>query len=435
MKSSVVLLIFIMSVFSEDVFATGYEKPILWSGKYGAMGGASVSSVAGPEALAFNPAGLADTQGREAELAVSPDFLRKKGPIYPAADSVTMTKGGEELWGKSGVTYPFALLGATKVTDRLGVGFGFFSTAGGGGAFGDLNYGDAFTALHPESSATLSFGDLSIGAGYRVLPGLRVGVAWRTAVAIGDGKFAMPQLNESGSVVAVSAFHLADMSDKNFTGFRLGAQYTPESGTWGVGANFRSGVKHTLTGTSSGQRQVLGSSDVTNLTGGNITVETELPWQLALGGHADFGLWRVLSEYDFTKYTNTKTITYSGDSIGGFPPSALTQQLGWVNLHTIRLGTEYSISPSSALRAGYTISSQVTPSDRANYGCVPPGLSHTVTIGGGTHFLKNDALSTDVGLDLSESKGTASNTTVPGNLDGTYLLLAATLHTSVSYRF
>ncbi len=407
-----------------EVFASGFDKPVLWSGRYGGMGGASVSMVEGPESLAFNPAGLATQSDSEISLAVSPFITQRECPVVT------------DRWSKTGVVFPGGVLYSRQVQKGLGVGAGVFASGGGANDLGNVDFGSLFPTLHPAMDTKFQFLEFSLGAGYELAPGIRLGLAWRMMMAQADLHVAVPVYSAaSGGTDTLYAYSFEKLSGTYFGAFRLGAQYEPESKKWGAGASLRSSVPLHITGNSSGQSQDSGSSTINSLTGGKIGLETSYPWQLAVGVHyAATDQWKLIAEYDFTHYAAVDRFIYSGDPVGGVDPANFTVQTNWMNLSSVRLGTEYAIpSDDLVLRAGFIFQSQVTPTDRASFITLPPGTGQGYTFGIGKHAMDN-RLALDLALDYSRISGDAKNSQ-PGFTDGHYAGYAATLHTSATYHF
>jgi hypothetical protein len=62
------VLLAVLTISGNPALAAGFEKSVLWSGKWTALGGAAASSVSGPDALYFNPAGLGGSTGLQINL-------------------------------------------------------------------------------------------------------------------------------------------------------------------------------------------------------------------------------------------------------------------------------------------------------------------------------------------------------------------------------
>jgi long-subunit fatty acid transport protein len=414
--------------------ATGFEKPIVLSGRYGGLGGAAISGVEGAEALVFNPAGLARSAAVEVELATSPFVSRKAGPVQPEPGS--LTRGSSNTWGASVLAAPGGAFASARLREDLGVGVGFFAVAGGGGKYGNVDPGPAFPSLRPELSGGLAFNELSVGAGYEPVPGLRFGAAWRVTFVQAFNRGAVPVASGAAGPVpdTLYALQLEDLSATQATGFRLGVQLEPEGARWGLGAGLRTKVGFTATGRSSAVAERAGSPDVTPIAGGKVTLRSSLPWQAGVGGHVRVTkALQLVAQYELTRSSDVRELRYGGDAIGVLDPAALTIPVEWKDMHTFRAGVEYAGFALAALRAGYALSTQVTPTDRASYGGVPPGPSHTFTVGAGHQFLRK-AFAIDAALDVSRDAGPGRGST-PGFLDGDYQLWAVTAHTALAYRW
>src|SRR5436305_1800620 len=78
---------------SQLVFAAGFEKGIMWSGKYSGIGNAAASSVHGAESLYFNPAGLPSGSGMaEVSGNFSPTLPKFTGQLGNTTFSVPVTE-------------------------------------------------------------------------------------------------------------------------------------------------------------------------------------------------------------------------------------------------------------------------------------------------------------------------------------------------------
>ena len=343
-------------ILMNEVGASGFDKPVIWSGRAGGLGGASVSFINGPESLAYNPAGLATAKSSEVTLALSPFLTQRESPVVT------------DTWSKTSFVVPGGILYSHQIQEGLGIGAGVYASGGGANDLGNVNFGSLFPTLHPQLDTQFQFLEFSVGAGYELLPGLRIGAAWRILMAQASLHLAAPvDLNNDGVPDVLTAYSFENLKDTNWAGFRLGAQYEPESKCWGLGATYRSAVKLRTTGTASGQSQSSGSSTITLLTGGSITLATQYPWSFAAGGHIKFAQnWKWITEYSYTHYSSVDRFMYSGDAVGGVNASAFTTQTNWMNLYAVRLGAEYLPAPDAwAFRAGWAILTQVTPNDRA----------------------------------------------------------------------
>jgi hypothetical protein len=246
-------------------------------------------------------------------------------------------------------------------------------------------------------------------------------------------------------------------------------QYAPEGANWATGLNVRTPIKFNLKGTASGSVQYMGggalaaanalNADAKALTGGAAEVASQLPTQVALGGHWDVADKQVglFFEYVWTNYAAIKSIDVTGNittpadvvnsaqqtalgSTGAALGGALNNKTSalpdfataWFDQSQIRLATELRYVDNWPIRVGYVITSQVVPGGNARATFSSPGLGHTFTLGTGTKFLQEK-----MGVDLAFEYSTASGKSV-GSAQakaGTYKTQAVDLHAGVSYLF
>jgi|GEM_PF-507896 len=449
-------------------WGAGFEKSVSWSGKHVGVGGAAVSRVQGAESLFFNPAGLAGAPGIDLSANFSPTFTKAEGPLVENSKSVAGTQQFSPVFG---------LLSSYAVTPDLGAGVGVFVTGGTKAVYEGVDYSglnSEFT-IKGNAKSDLSLIEISPGVGYRLADGLKVGAAWRVSLVKGafssaqatDLKTVNPALPD-GSYLAQSV-NVDGLSGQAYSGFRVGAQWAPEGANWGLGLNVRTPIKFTLKGTSSGTVQYRGggalaagnalNADVKNLTGAAADVSSQLPTQVALGGHWDVADRKVglFFEYVWTNYSAVKSIaiassvTTPSDVINDAQKTALGatgQALGaalndktsalpdfataWFDQNQIRLGSEFRYIENWPLRVGYVLTSQVVPGGNARATFSSPGLGHTFAFGTGSLFADNK-----LGFDVSFEYSLASGSSV-GSAQakaGDYKTRALGIHTGLAYAF
>lgn len=64
---------------SLGVYSAGFEKTVMWGGRWSGLAGAAVSAVEGGDSLFYNPAGLVQGNGHEVSLNYSPLLTRTTG--------------------------------------------------------------------------------------------------------------------------------------------------------------------------------------------------------------------------------------------------------------------------------------------------------------------------------------------------------------------
>jgi hypothetical protein len=216
---------------SNAAVAAGFEKSLFWSASSASQGGAVVGSVKGADALFFNPAGLAASGATSTEVSInfSPTFSKFHGtnPLH----------GAGSIDGKSGFSPVGAALVSHKLTDKAGLGFGYYVSGGSKAKYEGLDYSSTDPAalaplfaagnISPTVETNLAVTEFSLGGAYEVAPGLRIGAAWRPTMVAADfstvSAGANPAPLPAGQYVA--NVHIRDISKTRWNGYRVGVQY------------------------------------------------------------------------------------------------------------------------------------------------------------------------------------------------------------------
>ncbi len=390
---------------SNTVFAAGFEKSILWSGKYAGQGNAAVSSATGAEALYFNPAGLAGSKGSEVTLNVSPTSSQFKGPLV-TNDTV--------LDGKRTLSPSFGALGTYAINESISVGVGAYVGAGANAAYENVAGTGGTADLIKTELTSLEY---SVGVGYKILPGLKFGAAWRYSSVSGN----FFTLNSTGA----AHIKLSDLKGNNSKGYRFGLQYAPENANWGVGASYRSSVDFNLDGSLSAT--LLSNGAAVPASGTTSTASAQLPEAVSVGGHYNLNSEMTAAlEYVWTHYGKVQNIVLGGTVGGADLPDLNTS---YKNQTNIRAGFSWHPAGDWTWRAGYVYTSQVTPADRATATLTPPGVAHSVTLG------TSKVLTSSMELNAAGEYTTVSGAGSAPAKTGDYSATALALHTGVSYRF
>jgi hypothetical protein len=407
-------------VVSSSAMAAGFEKSLTWSAKSAAQGGAVVGSVAGAEALYFNPAGLAESSTKgEISGNFSPTFSQFQG-VNPFS-----TAGS--IKGKTGFSPVFGLVASFKPMPKLGIGVGYYVSGGTKSKYEDLdysNYNANFDSLHPTVETNLAITEAAIGAGYEVMPGLRFGLSWRVVMV--DANFSTVVTN--GTTVLRES-DIENIKATRWNAFKLGAQYEEPNHRWGLGAAFRSSVDFTASGDSSLKQET--SAPATNYTTtdtGKSFVSNTFPYQINFGGWTRATeLVRVGYEYNYTHYNSNQALVIQNGVTGA---ATITQN--WKNMHVVRLGMEYT-GMAMPIRAGYAYTSAVTPTDRARSTFASPGSGHALAVGTGLILANNMDL--DGALEYSFAGGTGKNVSGEVTSDSDFKSHAYAAHISGKYHF
>ena len=411
-------------------FASGFEKAVMWSGKYTGIGGAAVSSVRGSESLFFNPAGLASGENIDFSLNVSPTMTQLKGPVRADGESIT---------SKTSTNYPLGVTGKYSLTPDLALGVGFFASGGAGADFGNVDFSTAtgVSGLLPQYKSEVMLLEAALGAAYKLAPGLSVGASWRTTFA--RAQFILPNVTNVGTMIVVSETNIHDLKATNLAGFRAGLQYEPENGPFGLGLSVRTPITFTPKGSVKAQIATsLAATTVTQIadTAASVT-DVTFPLQVSLGGHYDVTKdAKVFLQYDFTNYATLKSLAFNGTVTTALGATSLpTITLNSKNMHSVRVAGQYQLSEPLALRLGYIFTSQVMNSQYARPTLYSPGPGHTFTVGAGYALSKE--LSLDAAFEYAKASGnvTAPATTTPAVKKGTYSSRAIDAHVGATYTF
>lgn len=403
---------------SSSAFGAGFEKNVMWSGKWVGVGGAAVSKVQGAESLFFNPAGLAmDHQGFEVSGNFSPTWGEFKGPI---------NANNQQLSTGYNFSPVFGALVDYGITPQWGIGVGAFVSAGTKADYDNVGFPGALPATQIHSDIYVV--DYSIGTGYEIIPGLKLGAAWR----ISHVKAGIKTVNPPAAGANYTYASLDDIGATKYNGFRVGAQYTASDKKWGLGANYRSNVDFSGHGTLTGTvYNALTGATVAQVPATQVAVASALPSQIEVGGnYAVVDNVRMFLDYVWTNYSHNQTLSVLGGQ---------DIQLGWKNMSNVRIAAECTAIQDWAFRAGYVYTSQVTPESYARATFTAPGHGNTITVGAGRSLMDNK-LSIDGALERSWTSGSTDATSQPAGSAtapyyyGDYFAADWALHLGATFR-
>ena len=384
--------------------AAGFEKNVLWSGKYQGYGGAAASTVNDSEALFFNPAGLAAVEGQgDVRLNFSPTFSKFSGPT-----STVQNKDSEQGFSPVG-----AATAAYRLNPKYVLGLGAFVSGGTNTKYKNVEVAAPFSVTDGSAESHLTIIDFTLGAAANVSKEFSVGAAWRAT-------YATAELASTNNLAEV---RYTGLKSWDYSSFRLGAQYHTDD--LGVGLNIRTPVKLTLEGEATAR----GVAPPLNGQFSDVTVSSEFPMLIALGGDYKIASrWKLLGEISWANYGANDKLDI--EVPGNATLSGADIDLKWRDQWVGRVGTEWQVSERLTARAGYVLTSKVT-SDRyarATFGA--PGLGHTFCLGAGMDF---GALDVEVAADYSTVSGSGSN--VKDGYSGDFKTKSYTAHLGVGYSY
>jgi len=406
----------VVALSSSQVFAAGFEKALFWDAHYSGIAGAAQSSVTGPQALYWNPAGLGGTEGIQVNGDFSPTLAKFNGNV----PNVTNLLAAQGIPDGGSATGPFttpvssstgfdpvgAVFASYQVTDKMTASIGYYVVGGTKANYDSvpLNY-PSTSPLNPPLQGNLAITELGLGAGYEVLPGLKLGASYRITFfkADLDDAFVNPT---NGTLMSLQ---YSGLSKTTFNGFKLGAMWEPKDAGYGFGLTWRSRVNVTTTTQNATlQTQSVGSPTTTTITGTG-SAGLNLPMRLDAAAHYTFmPAWTGYLGYSFTNLSQSQQI---GDEFDSSAVSFTNNiPLNWNNQSNIRVGLDYAGIQDWNLRAGYVWTNQVTPNGAALPILAAPGTGNTYVIGAGHKF--SSMLTGDVAFEYDRDSGTVAQTDI-----------------------
>lgn len=408
-----ILALLVTTLLSSQAHAAGfYIQESSVSGLGSAFAG-SVSSTQDASTIFFNPAGMTDLDGRQAQLGVN--WLMPKSEL---TDTGSTFLGAPVGGGDGGNPYsptpvPNGFF-ATPLTDdnRLWGGVGVTAP------FGLANdYGQNWFGRFDSTETELTVINISPVLAYRVNSQFSIG----GGIDIQYADATLESRATVGGPVGVSRLEGDDVS----IGYNIGVIYSPWESTR-FGAHYRSAVDQKLDGTIS----LTGGTGADFATGG--TAELELPDIATLGVTQDMSeRWRLmgqLSWYGWNQFETIRAVSNAGTTLSNV-------QQGYQNTLAFSVGTEYDYTPEWTLRAGYQYDPTPT-TDQFRTSRTPDGDRNWFTAGATYHY--NDRISFDMAgayidvgdetISVTRNGGLAA---VNANTEGRVGILSA----AINYKF
>ena len=352
----------------------------------GGMGGAAIAVASDVDALFYNPAGLAHSQGDSLSLSANLygiQHYRTKGALDWGADDASDTF----------VTIPGAMGGIKRFSDELVGGFGAFAPKqekrhliaadATRTNFSHGDYNDQTLWIGPALAWSPADSRLSLGAGLFAI--------YRDC-SISQSSFS------SGSYVMNGAIDLAMLGVLA----SIGAQYDLGDG-WSVGASVQTpNVRVWDDGTLSinGADRAYGSDLNFGAYTTDVKADNYIPWQFAVGiGRTVPGVWGFALD---AIYHPSRSFDFMRWNIDGIPVSES------MHLHSVldvSLGGEYIVAEHYPVRAGvYTgFSSIRVPNDPGSTDFITSDIDmYGVTFSVGH---RGDNMSVNLGVDYAFGNG------------------------------
>lgn len=413
---------------SLGVYSAGFEKTVMWGGRWSGLAGAAVSAVEGGDSLFYNPAGLVQGGSHEVSLNYSPLLTRTTG---------AQTRDDEELTSDKKIKNVFGATSKYQVNNDFALGAGLYVSGGAGASFEGVDFSAVnanYRDLKPNVESSVSVLELGVGGAYRLSKNWSVGAAWRGS--LGLAKFSSAEVLNNGTTNPLVNTRFDKMKGDNLKGVRIGTQYLSSDSSWGLGASYRSSIDLKLKGSAEGQAELgANGADLTMTGGDQVYLATVFPQQVNVGGFYQVApKHKVFAEYSWTDYSKNEEIKISGDALNLGATNVLAGKsiiLNWQDAHAIKLGHEMMLDQWQ-LRYGYALTGRVTDKDNVSITFSAPGVGHSFTLGAGTKFL-NEQLHFDVAGEYSVAKGEGTRGTT--GISGDYSSSAFGLHSGLRYFF
>lgn len=419
----------------QQAFAAGFEKADFWDAHSAALGSAVQSSIEGPAALYWNPAGLAGLQGLQINANFSATDAGFKGPFQ---NNTPVNSNSLFIPVAAGFV-------GYGVTPSLGVGLGYYVSGGNKAEYSnvDLGLGAVGITYTPNVKGDVTITELSAGAGYEIMPGLKFGAAYRVVFVSGELDTAKATAL-GGTNYLVTAVQDTGISATAATGVRVGLEYAPKDSAFGFGIVYRNRVHFaasstaTVVSASNYAPLTYASAAGTSASGGNPTVSGQLPQRIDAAAHYHFNpSFAGYLGYSFSNYAQEQVLGLSGiTNVGGSAtPVNADVPLGWTNQQNVRFGFQCDGVKEWPIRLGLVYTNQVTPKGSALPILAAPGPGYSLVAGSGHKFTPN--LTVDGAFEYSWDSGSVATADGPTGTTATgdYGAHSYVLHLSANYAF
>lgn len=453
-KEKIIAALFFVSTVA---FGSGYEKTILWGGKYSGVGGAAVAGVTGSDSIFYNPAGLVNSSELgDITFNLSSASSQFKGPIVPRANILSppatppgtptvsvFTNAEKQESSKTATTVVPGVTYSMKINESWAYGLGYYAVGGTRAVYEDISFAPRNYKAKVGSEITIT--EFAVGIGYRASETMRLGLSLRYTMA--DAAFSsvgyIPATGSfAGSYAGVTNVDIKDIKTANLDSVRLGLQYDLSEATK-LGLAIRTETKISSTAKASGTGNVCGAScqTVSDFTIAEVDakVETVLPMAINLGvEHTLNDTWILFGEIAHTQYSKIEKVELDGTiSVAGTPAAIPDIDQKWKDQQNLKLAAQYS-GMSWPIRYGFVWTSEVSNKDYARASFTPAGPASTYTLGTGQEFkIGESPLEFNLAFDYTTVKGESTDSS-PQPLftpKGTYEATSTAIHTGFAYRF
>ncbi|MBL7544488.1 MAG: outer membrane protein transport protein [Bdellovibrionaceae bacterium] len=439
------LLLFFVSTVA---LGSGYEKSVLWGGKYSGVGGSAAAGVSGSDSIFYNPAGLVNS-GEFGDLTfnLTGGSSQFKGPIVPSANVImpgappttsAFTNVGKQESTKTTQTVIPGITYSMKLNESWSYGLGYYAVGGSRAVYEDVDFAPRNFKAKVGSEITIT--EFSAGVGYKMSDALRLGLGLRYTMT--DAAFSsVGYITSGGNVGAITNVDIKDIKTANLDSVRLGLQYDVSEMTK-IGLTVRTETKVSTKAKASGAVNACVAASPNPCAGAgtaaiaeaDVDVETVLPMAVNLGvEHKLTDTWTLYGELVHTQYSRIEKVDLEGTLLGN-PIPDIDQK--WKDQLNVKLAAQWS-GMAWPVRFGYVYTSEVSDKSYARASFTPPGVASTYTLGTGQEFkIGESPLDFNVALEYTNVKGDGDTSKQALYTPvGTYEASSTAIHTGFAYRF
>jgi long-chain fatty acid transport protein len=409
LKSTTLLLVAVLTGWATVAPGNGYKILCVKGAKATAMGEAFIAQADDPSAVAFNPAGLSQLRGNQANFQAT--FCNAYTEHEAPSGKTTDAADGWQL-----VPAFFAASGLGR--EGMGLGFGVSFPNGLSSEWAD----DSF-ARYVSTFSDLVVADIGPAFGRRFGDKLMVGAGL-------DFYYSEARL-ESMVDLGLAAGAPGSMDAES--------RLEGDGSTWGfnAGAIYALNERHRVAATYRHPFEIEYDGDVSLLsTRNDITATVDFPAVVVLGyAFRPDKRWTLEFDLDWTYWNGVDDITVDFKT-PGVADGVLEEDLA--NTLACKFGVQYALSERLDLRAGYIYNENATP-DRTFRPSLPDTDTHFVTAGfgydvgsltldGALQLVFYETRTVDNNVDQNEVRSSSS-------VDGTYRTFAPCVSLAATYHF
>lgn len=348
---------------STNVFAGGYDTPMLYSARHVGMGGTAIASVSDGSALFLNPAGMARVGRGNLLLDFTPLLGWISTPVWRDPGSGPQEEESELTFA------PFFLAGGIgRITDWMVAGIAVYPVASSGGAYIYDRFGSTI-----EDATSLFFLEIAPGIAFNIPGRVTVGMSYRITYVSLD----RTQGPEGGDPTLQ-----LELGGASFAGFRFGVQWEAIEDHLSMGLTYRT---RTETEVDNDEGIAFGQTIT------DVSSKFVLPSRIGFGLRGDIIGLGLGFDFEYAWQSQNEVSSIIGTQNLGTEEDPVYQEAQfdnifmWHNTITLRFGAEYRVPLGDAghlpIRAGYIWDGPAPNAEYPTAFGAPPGPTHVATFG------------------------------------------------------